>query len=574
MIGAGVNALNIRADSTASKVMRREDFFPFADMIGGANSMSGINVTPSTALTLSSYLACIRNASEDIGKMPIDIERETGPRTWKLDKKHIAHRLFNIAPNDEMTPMSMKEAANGNAMGGGVGLCVIERDTVLGPPVALWPIHPSRVRQRHDSTGLVFDVTVHDLFDDLPSAIRSKVAKNHVVRYPDRDVLNIHGFGAVGTTGYRMTALAQESIAMGLASHRYAARYYGNDATPSTIVLYPDKMNKETAKRIHAEFVEGLGGDNRHKIGRFYEGIKVQQLQVNPQDAQMIEAGNYTIEDMARWFRMPPHKIQHLLRSTFNNIDAQNIEYVIDCLDSWATRWEQEILRKLFTATEQLIYRVEFNFGKLLRGDPVKRAQINRIHWNMGATRADDVRHEGGKNPTEDGSGSKYYIPKNMRDASKPELESSNPGPGTGFENTETQRKEGAEPENPNDDAAKQNALDDGRAAMVDAIDKVSLVENRAAERAAKRHVKDGTKFDAWAVGYFPGRQDHYVEALTPLVTDIARTLGKDSLDAELILADAAEDHCKLRMTDPLADVLAEDETMAIIESIQELENV
>jgi HK97 family phage portal protein len=631
----GTSAVNIR--SAANNIVMRPDglyeHFLTGQIVGGGNTLSGEAVTQSTALTLSSYLACIRNASEDIAKMPVDIDRDIGNQSWELDKNHRAYKLTNIEPNPEMSPMNMKEAANGQAMGGGIGLCVIERESELGPPEALWPVHASRVQVKRDAMyNLVFDINVTDMIGDLPRTVVDKKKEQHVVRYQDRDVLNIHGFGAVGATGYVMSALARETIAMGLASRNYAARYYGNDATPTTMVLYPDKMNKETAKRIHAEINKQSGGANRHKMGALFEGIKIQQLQVNPQDAQMIQAGHFVIEDMARFFRMPPHKIQHLLRSTFSNITEQNLEYVIDCLDSWATRWEQELLRKLFTMQERTQYRVEFNFRKLLRGDPVKRAQIDRIYWNMGALKADEIRNDIGKNPLPDGLGADYYVQSNMQKL-KPTTDDKSVDPKTSLNGAqvtamldivnavatgamprdtgvaimaasfpidiETAEKimgeVGAsftvEPPSPpdfgnqdddeeppesddTDDGDDENALNSLREMMIDTVNKVVKIENVAVGRASKRHATDESKFLAWADDYFPKRSDYYVEALTPMAVEVARLMGKDILDAELVLSDAATEHVRARTHSPLTPVVAEDSADAIIDAIQELPDV
>jgi HK97 family phage portal protein len=367
-----------------------------------------------------------------------------------------------------MGAMTFKQTLTAWSLGRGAGAANIERDGA-GRPIALWPIHPTRIETKRDDAGdIVHDVRSEDIVSGHPP-----------IRIPNRDMLYVHGLGETGITGYPMSTLAREAIGLGLASEKFAADFFDKGAVPLTVIMYPAKMQKTAIKNFRQKWGEKVRA-NRHEPALLHEGMDIKQLSINPVDAQMIEAGHFTIEDMARWFRIPPHKIQHLLRSTFSNITEQNLEYVIDCLDSWATLWQEEIMRKMFTAEERETYYVEFLFDKLLRGDPLKRANVQFKYWQMGALSADDINEMENRNPLPDGLGDKYYVPMNVKEVGEPEPEPpEETDAGTGFENEE-----------PSNTEENQEKLQELKEALADAIEPVVKVENRGLLRADGNHTK------------------------------------------------------------------------------------
>jgi len=263
----------IRADS----VHRSEQFFPWVDVIGGDRTAAGMDVNANTALTLSSYFACIRNASEDIGKIPAYVYEQLRPRGRQLAVDHPNYDLLRIEPNEEMSAMTFKETLMHHAMNRGGGFAWIERED--GWPSALWPIHPSRVRiKRDDTKRLVYDVRGEDF------------SQEGDVRFQQRDMIHIHGLGSVGTNGYVMSALAADAIGLGLASRNYASKFFKHDATPRTVIMYPERMfkSKDAVKHFKQRWQEVQAGENTHKMAVLQEGMKIQQLSVSPEDAQLI----------------------------------------------------------------------------------------------------------------------------------------------------------------------------------------------------------------------------------------------------------------------------------------------
>ncbi len=143
------------------------------------------------------------------------------------------------------------------------------------------------------------------------------------------------------------------------------------------------------------------------------EGITFTNTFVPPDEAQFVETREFQIEDIARWFRIAQHKIGHLKRSTFGNIEHQSVEHVVDCLMPWATRWEQEVKRSLI-GIEPLDIVLKHDFNGLLRGDSNARANFYRTLGNLGALSPNDIREMEDENPIPGTAGDQYYMQTNM----------------------------------------------------------------------------------------------------------------------------------------------------------------
>src|SRR5207237_209846 len=134
------------------------------------------------------------------------------------------------------------------------------------------------------------------------------------------------------------------------------------------VLEHPGVLKPEAKNYLRSSWQEiHMGADNAHKIAILEEGMKFNKISIPPEEAQFLEGRKVQVEEVARWFRIPPHKLQHLERATFSNIEEQNEEYVSDCLHSWFERWEEEIQRKLISEGDQDEYFAEILADALLR---------------------------------------------------------------------------------------------------------------------------------------------------------------------------------------------------------------
>ena len=143
-------------------------------------------------------------------------------------------------------------------------------------------------------------------------------------------------------------------------------------------------------------------------------GLKYQRIGIEPEAAQFLESRRFSIEEIARWFRVPPHMIGDLSKSSFSNIEQQSIDFVIHTLRPWLVRWEHELNRKLLSVDERQKYFISFNIEGLLRGDAQARAQLYQVLFNTASITPNEIRGKENMNPIE--GGDKTYVQLNMTD--------------------------------------------------------------------------------------------------------------------------------------------------------------
>lgn len=350
---------------------------------GGLKTSAGMAVGPVTAMTLAIYYACLRNISEDVGKLPLHTYRRLARgKARALD--HPAYALLHDQPNDDMTAMTFRETLTHHALAWGNGYAEIVW-TPAKDVQALWPIHPSRVQARRDPDGLlVYDIYGGEL--TLPGS-----AMQNVRRLRQENVLHLKGLGAEGYEGYSVLRLAAESLGLGLAAQTFGAAFFGNGATVGAVLEHPATLTEAAQKRLRESWQTIYGGpSNAMKLAVLEEGMKYTKLGVPPEEAQFLETRQFQVEEVCRWFRMPKSKVHDLTDSTYSNMEQQNLEYVPDTLMPWLVRWEQELKRKLFAAEPDVF--AEHAAQGLLRGDQAARASFYKDLFGVGAMSPNDVR--------------------------------------------------------------------------------------------------------------------------------------------------------------------------------------
>ena len=350
---------------------------------GGMRTSAGIAVGPVTAMTLPIYYACLRNISEDVGKLPLHTYRRLA-RGKERAVDHPAYALLHDAPNSDMSAMTFREVLTHHALAWGNGYAEIVF-TPTNEVEALWPIHPSRVQVRRDEDGrLVYDVYGGDL--TLPGGARAGVR-----RLRQENMLHIKGLGSEGYEGYSVLRLAAESLGMTLAAQTFGAAFFGNGTTIGAILTHPNTLSEKAVQRLRESWQTIYGGPSQAmKMAILEEGMKYERLGIPPEEAQFLETRVFQVEEICRWFRMPKSKIQDLTDSTYSNMEQQNLEYVPDTLMPWLVRFEQEFKRKIFADEPE--YFAEHAVQGLLRGDQAARASFYKDLFGVGAISPNDIR--------------------------------------------------------------------------------------------------------------------------------------------------------------------------------------
>lgn len=334
-----------------------------------------MTVDHDTALTLSALFAAVRLISEDIAKLPWQAYRRTAENQRERVRNSRVEYLLDQRPNNEMTAFSFRETLVAWALTWGNGYAEIQRDAG-NRPVALWPIGPDRVECKRDDNGIYYEVS-------NGSGPKSIIGPENIY--------HLHGLGYDGLTGYSVISYAARSVGLGMAADQFGASFFGNNAVLGGYLEHPGKLGETAYDRLKDWVNQRKGPNEAFKPAILEEGMKWTQAGIPPEDAQFIEARKLTVNDMARWFRVPPHKIGDLERATFSNIEEQSISYVNDTLVSWVTRLEQEAQFKLIGPRSSADY-TKINLKGLLRGSSKDRAEFYREMRNMGVYSVNEIR--------------------------------------------------------------------------------------------------------------------------------------------------------------------------------------
>ena len=200
----------------------------------------------------------------------------------------------------------------------------------------------------------------------------------------------VPGLGFDGLVGYSPIAMAKNSIGMAIACEEYGAKFFANGATPGGLLEFPGTVKNPDA--IRESWNKGFSGSNSHKIAILEEGMKYTPISISPEQAQFLETRKFQIDEIARIFRVPPHMVGDLEKSSFSNIEQQSLEFVKYTLEPWIVRWEQSLNRSLLSETEKATFFVKFNVDGLLRGDYQSRMSGYATARQNGWMSANDIR--------------------------------------------------------------------------------------------------------------------------------------------------------------------------------------
>ena len=276
-----------------------------------------------------------------------------------------------------------------------------------GEVVALYPLMPNKMSVDRDENGKLY-------YTYTRSTEEAPTMENGSVTLKPSDVLHIPGLGFDGLVGYSPIAMAKNAIGMAIACEEYGAKFFANGAAPSGVLEHPGTIKDPT--RVREAWQSQFGGSgNSGKVAVLEEGMKYTPISISPDQAQFLETRKFQINEIARIFRVPPHMVGDLEKSSFSNIEQQSLEFVKYTLDPWVIRWEQSIARALFSTEEKKEYFVKFNLEGLLRGDYVSRMNGYSIARQNGWMSANDIRELENLDriPTEEG-GDLYLINGNM----------------------------------------------------------------------------------------------------------------------------------------------------------------
>ena len=346
-------------------------------------STSGKQVTERSAMQMTAVYSCVRILSEAVAGLPLHLYRykEGGGKEKAIDLP--LYRLMHDEPNPEMSSFVFRETLMTHLLLWGNAYAQIIRNG-KGEVIALYPLMPNKMRVDRDENGSLYYEYVH-------TSDEADTMKNTTVRLTPYNVLHIPGLGFDGLVGYSPIAMAKNAIGMAIACEEYGAKFFANGAAPSGVLEHPGVI--KDPQRVREAWQSQFGGSaNSNKIAVLEEGMKYTPISISPEQAQFLETRKFQINEIARIFRVPPHMVGDLEKSSFSNIEQQSLEFVKYTLDPWVMRWEQSLSRALFTNEEKKTLFFKFNVEGLLRGDYQSRMNGYATARQNGWMSANDIR--------------------------------------------------------------------------------------------------------------------------------------------------------------------------------------
>lgn len=362
---------------------------------------SGKPVNERTAMQTTAVYSCVRILAEAVASLPLHIYKYTDDGKERVID-HPLYAILHDEPNPDMTSLVFRETMMSHLLIYGNAYGQIIRDGA-GRVLGLYPLLPDKMEvDRLENGELVYYYSRYS--EENPNF---KELGRIILR--QQDVLHIPGLGFDGLVGYSPIAMAKNAVGMTLACEEYGASFFANGANPGGVLEHPGVL-KDPGKVRESWNSVYRGTNNAHKVAVLEEGMKYQQIGIPPEEAQFLETRKFQINEIARMYRIPPHMVGDLEKSSFSNIEQQSLEFVKYTLDPWVIRWEQSLQKALLLPEEKKEYFIKLNVDGLLRGDYQSRMNGYATARQNGWMSAIDIRELEDLNPIPEEEGGYLYL--------------------------------------------------------------------------------------------------------------------------------------------------------------------
>jgi len=346
-------------------------------------STSGKAVTERSAMQMTAVYSCVRILAEAVASLPLHLYRYTKDGGKEKAIENPLYKILHDEPNPEMTSFVFRETLMTHLLLWGNAYAQVIRNG-KGEVISLYPLMPNKMTVDRDEKGNLY-YTYQRSNEEAPTM------KGSTVTLKPTDVLHIPGLGFDGLVGYSPIAMAKNSIGMAIACEEYGAKFFANGAAPGGVLEHPGTI--KDPQKVRDSWTNTFGGSgNANKIAVLEEGMKYTPISISPEQAQFLETRKFQINEIARIFRVPPHMVGDLEKSSFSNIEQQSLEFVKYTLEPWLIRWEQSLIRSLILENDKATLFIKFNVDGLLRGDYQSRMNGYAIGRQNGWMSANDIR--------------------------------------------------------------------------------------------------------------------------------------------------------------------------------------
>lgn len=465
--------------------------------VWGYPSTAGVNVNEYTALRIVAVFAAIRVLAETVAQLPVHLYRNRSDGGKEPVTDHWLCPLLHDSPNPEMTSFEFRETLQAHLASWGNAYC--EKEYQGGRVVALWPLRPDRMEIYRRNRELVY------LYRRQSGA---------TYEMPAWKCWHLRGLGFDGVVGYSPIALARESLGLTQAAEQFGASFFGNGALPGMVLVHPKALSEQARKNLRESWSKiHQGAKAGHTPAILEEDMRVEKIGIPPEDSQFLETRGFQVTEIARLFRLPPHMIADLSRSTFSNIEVQGAEFVMYSLLPWLKRWEASINKHLLPESETGRLFVKFNVSGLLRGDAAARSQLYASGIQNGWMSPNDARALEDMNPIE--GGGQYFVQLNLVPLNMAADVVAEP---------EGQRTLETRADNKRLALHRARIAKSYRTVFADAGKRIVERETQNILRAAKKHLSERNlqSFEDWLTDFYRDFVDYVVRQIDPAVRGLS----------------------------------------------------
>ena len=363
------------------------------NLLGGTATSAGENVSNINAPRVTTIYACVSLISDTIASLPFRLYRETDDGL-----------LLQPGPIDDMVRKQPNSYYNSYDFRKAMMTNLLLRGNAY--------ILPMRNGASLSGMELIDNdyVTIDTTSGDLIYQIRLNTGVN--MRLLPEQIIHLKLWTVDGINGVSPIAYAKETIGTSMAATKHLGSFYGRGATPKGILQIQGTIrDADRVRQIGQQFDARYAGDNAGGTAILTEGAEYKPIALSNRESQFLETLKFGVEELCRLYKVPPHKIGHMDGAGYSNsIEAQNAQFVTDCIRPMVEMIEMEFTNKLLSGSRKF----NLDLRALMRGDIMTQVQRNVSYWNIGVMSANDIRKDEGMDPILDPEASKYNKPMHM----------------------------------------------------------------------------------------------------------------------------------------------------------------
>jgi HK97 family phage portal protein len=358
-------------------------------------SESGVNVTQENALAFSAVWQAMRIWSELPPSLPIEFYEEK--KGYRTQIEHDAKEVL-LNPSGLMNRFTWNELMSAWLHGWGNGISVIDRNG--GARIqSLTPVHPSSVTAKLFNGRIFYDINDREL------GVKGTFFSEEVIHYK--------GFTTTGLWGKSPIITGKDNLGLAIATEKFGSKFFRKGGNLKQVIETEGHMSDPEFNAWNARWKANYTGENGdHETPILEYGMKLKSLTIAPEAAQFLQTRQFSIQDVARWFNLPVHMLNDLSRSTFSNIEHQDLQLIKYSFRATLKRMETELEAKLLLPTERDVIKIRFNLDALLRGDLASVTQHIKEMVQVGVMSPNEGRALINKNPRP--GGDEFYTPANI----------------------------------------------------------------------------------------------------------------------------------------------------------------